>query len=433
MPRGQVIRVLVGVVAVTALAAAVAVAVAGDDDGNRVQRLRSGAAAPSLGSQADELVDATTTSMTLAPEATTTTASSLAPSPTTTARPTTAPRAAPATTTTSAPAPPSPVLDPGELECGAPPEGGLIRGDVVAVAMPDGIHELSLDGERDVVLPGVPRGEGGLFSSMAWSADGRRLAYISASPTRQSVHRYPLRDLTVVDLATSCRRLLTRSGADAFASPSWAPDGERLAYNRQIGGEPCCAPKATLETARADGTDVRRLATSVIGGSWAPDGSGRIAFGHEGRMSVVDREGRITTIDTNAGGAEIEAWSPDATRVVYTVSVNQAVWVAQADGAGVRRLTPNPSNNVWTSRFSPDGKRIVFNWRDELWVTDVDGGNQRRLVEKASTAGGWWTPRGDAIVYSGEGGTFVLPVDGDAAPRLLTARGSVVSVFRRAS
>jgi Tol biopolymer transport system component len=437
MSRGQLTRLLIGVVAVTALAAVV---VASPSEGPGA-RLRSGAAAgggdfdpPPDGSSATEPPPTTSMSQ---PEATASTSSSVAAAvavPTTARRtPSTTSSAVPTTSPPASGSLPAATLDPGEPVCAGPPEGGLLRGDVVALARADGIHEVALDGTRDVLLPGSPRPDGGPFSAVVWSQDGRRIAYTSRSTTRQDQYRYPVDDLTVVDLATGCRRLLTRSGTDRFGSPGLSPDGERVSYVRSLppGGS---GYGGSLETARFDGTDVRRLSIGAMGGSWAPDRSGRIAFGQNGKMSVVDQSGTVSTLDTNPGGAEYESWSPDAKRVVYTISVHQAVWVAQADGSGVKKLAPPTAggpSGIWWSRFSPDSDRIVFNWQNALWITDVDGSNQRRLVEKASTAGGWFTPDGKEVLYPADGGLYLLPVDGSAPPRLFTSNGSVLAVFRR--
>jgi dipeptidyl aminopeptidase/acylaminoacyl peptidase len=363
-----------------------------------------------------------------APETTTTSVAS-----TTTARPAAPATAAPPTTTTATPtttttALPPPTLDVGPETCAdRPPE--RITGAVVGVALPDGLHEVSLDGTRDVLLPNTPTTPPP--SPPAWSADGRRLAFVQPSPTRQDSAHYPARDLVVVDLVRGCSRVLAPRGSDSLDQPAWSPDGTALAFVRTVSGS-WPGPR-TLETARDDGTNVTRIAqgTYVLGASWAPDGSGRIAFGQDGGMRVRHRDGKVIVVDDTTGGAEFQSWSADSTKLVYTVSVHQGVWVAAADGSGYLDASPkgtrNPNGIFW-SRFSPDSRRIAFAWNMEAWVVDADGNNARRVTaEKAGAPR--WTPAGDELVYDGDGGVRIVPVEGGAS-RLLHA-GSVVTVFQR--
>jgi TolB protein len=342
------------------------------------------------------------------------------------------PQAATSPTTNATAALPPATLDPGEPVCVAPDAKGPVRGDVVGVIADDGIHEVSLDGTRDVLLPGTAPGQGGApMLQPAWSADGRRLAFVRNSATRQNRLRYPSQDLYVVDLDKGCTRLLTRSGSDSFQDPSWAPDGSRLSYTRAVDGAPS-RESSIVETARDDGTDVVRVATAAMGGRFAPDGSGRIAYGRDGGLSVADRAGKVTVVDDTTGGAEYASWSPDATRLVYTVSVHQGIWVAAADGSGVRNLAPSSGspNGIFWSRWSFDGRRIVFAQQDALWVVDADGANARKVGTTTSFNGGFWSPDGTAVVAHGDGGIVVTPVDGGTS-RVLRSSGNVAATFRR--
>lgn len=433
MSRPQVIRILAALVALTAVGAVV-VGTAGRSTEDDVATLRSGADPREV---IDELlpmdtapVEETTTTL----EATSTTLAS--PPPTAASATSTPTSSTPSTTaappTTVAAATPAAALDPGEPVCSPPPDGGLIRGAVVGVSMADGIHELSLDGRRDVLVPGSAAG--GTPTPAAWSADGRRLAFIRPSDSRQDRNRYAARDLYTVDLERSCSRLLTRSGSDSYESASWSPDGSRLSYTRRASS--MWSDPAALETARADGSDVRRLASSprLLGATWAPDGSGRLAFGQDGGLRVLDLTGRTTVVDDTAGGAEFQSWSPDSTQLVYTVSVNQGIWIARADGSGVRNLAPSGSRQpvgIFWSRWSPDGRSIVYAQGRELWVVGVDGSERRRVAEDVDFNGGWFTPDGAGVVYNADGDVLVAPIDGSTAPRLLKANATVLEVFRR--
>jgi Tol biopolymer transport system component len=77
------------------------------------------------------------------------------------------------------------------------------------------------------------------------------------------------------------------------------------------------------------------------------------------------------------------------------------VYVANADGTGLRRLTTNGGDDFDPS-WSPDGGRIAFrserSGEPEIWVMNADGTEQRRLTPGLSPA---WSPDGALIAFSG--------------------------------
>jgi Tol biopolymer transport system component len=89
-------------------------------------------------------------------------------------------------------------------------------------------------------------------------------------------------------------------------------------------------------------------------------------------------------------------------------SGNHELYLLDLAARSLRRLTDNPHVDFF-SRFSPDGKRIVFLRSQREWVTfrdstawdvyllDLEGGTERRLVR-----GGYyptWTADGKAVVF----------------------------------
>ncbi|NJN55447.1 MAG: hypothetical protein HC804_12240 [Anaerolineae bacterium] len=78
------------------------------------------------------------------------------------------------------------------------------------------------------------------------------------------------------------------------------------------------------------------------------------------------------------------AWSPDNSQIAFqsTRSGNSDVYVMNADGSNVRRLTFTDSYDGAPS-WSPDGRQLVFSSRRtgayELWIMNADGSNQHRI------------------------------------------------------
>ena len=67
-----------------------------------------------------------------------------------------------------------------------------------------------------------------------------------------------------------------------------------------------------------------------------------------------------------------------------------------ANGSNVRRLTTNQETPDRHPRWSPDGKKIVFQSErpnsgfDDILVMDADGSNVRRLTSERDNAHPYW-------------------------------------------
>jgi eukaryotic-like serine/threonine-protein kinase len=68
-------------------------------------------------------------------------------------------------------------------------------------------------------------------------------------------------------------------------------------------------------------------------------------------------------------------WSPDGKQIAFysTRSGNFEIWLINADGTGLRRLTETGNNKAFTPLWSPDGKRLSFTSNNgEAWILEVD-------------------------------------------------------------
>lgn len=103
--------------------------------------------------------------------------------------------------------------------------------------------------------------------------------------------------------------------------------------------------------------------------------------------------------------------SPDGRAVAYVVAtVDMAknatiatIWLAPTDGGAPKQLTSGPKHDRHP-RFSPDGKRILFesdrSGESQLWIIDLAGGEARQLTTIASEAKtGIWSPDGKSIAF----------------------------------
>jgi len=115
-----------------------------------------------------------------------------------------------------------------------------------------------------------------------WSPDGTKIAFVrveSAADNRYSVSLYVMNadGSAVTRLVDSSR--LTPPGGMYIQTPSWAPDGRRIAFTYTLAdGE-----SPALYLADADGTNVRLFGNPYeprYSPSWAPDGSRIAVVGH---------------------------------------------------------------------------------------------------------------------------------------------------------
>jgi TolB protein len=168
-----------------------------------------------------------------------------------------------------------------------------------------------------------------------------------------------------------------RSGAAAGTPRS------KIAFLRDVNG---ARGEASYElyVMNADGSGKRRLARSLGNGglraapAWSPDGR-KLVFAIQARGSagLCDR----------AGGC------------------NDEIFVINADGSGLRRLTRNAVPDGHAA-WSPDGRKIAFlSWRDgtgaDVFLMNADGSDQRNLTRRPGNEyGPAWSPDGRAILFS---------------------------------
>jgi Tol biopolymer transport system component len=228
-------------------------------------------------------------------------------------------------------------------------------------------------------------------------------------------------------------RKLTSGGTAVNAD--YSPDGERIVFERRNGGR---SPDS-LFTMGSDGSSQTRLPTTCsaptcLGDSapaWSPDGN-RLVFERAFGPIVNDTAAGLDLVTANADGSNeqvilhyrsLEAqgqephdaqWSPDGTRIAVMILNTKAkprnasaIYVLNADGSGLHRLTPirlNAGNPDW----SPDGKRIAFNSSYEgqaaveLYTVRADGSGLRRLRHESKRSYSFdpvWSPDGRRLAF----------------------------------
>ena len=203
---------------------------------------------------------------------------------------------------------------------------------------------------------------------------------------------------SVLPNGRALRRLTDDPGFDAC--PAYSADGESIAW---------CGPGGVW-LMNQDGTEKRQLTTFGTFPDFSPDGS-KIVFGGAPSGStnvdvwVIDADGEnLTRLTAAAGPDRFPAWSPDGTRIVFQSSRTgiAQVWVMRPDGSGQTQLTFDPVPKDQLPDWSPDGSRIAFVEQThpvggDVWVMNADGSNVSAITSGADKLGTAWSPDGSEI------------------------------------
>jgi eukaryotic-like serine/threonine-protein kinase len=236
--------------------------------------------------------------------------------------------------------------------------------------------------------------------------------------------------------STGIWRVPATGGAPALVTPGnfvrephFLPDGRRFLFNEvsMSVGRPV---DGHLFMASLDAEEPIRLIDHALGPWYAPPGY--LLFGRDGAVMAQP-------FDAAAGrlrGEAVPLVSAAATDVSFTLSVSTTgvlvyvpTPVAPQGGTPVwvdRKGREEPLGGLTLSQvegpqLSPDGTRIAFVHRGDIWVGDLAGRPPIRLTFGRSTTPRYmplWTPDGRGVVYEiGDGpdvGLWLVPSDGTA-------------------
>ncbi|MGH6909495.1 MAG: S9 family peptidase, partial [Phenylobacterium sp.] len=232
---------------------------------------------------------------------------------------------------------------------------------------PDGARLLYLDKSRIVEVSATGDGQShtlltdrGGIGSLAWSSDGKRIAFVSRRGSHALVGVYDFAARSIVWLAPSL---------DSDGSPTFSPDGARVAFIRTA------AEKRQAFITRRSGEPWSIWVADAASGRGA-----RAWVADAGVGSVFARTLSSENLLWGAGDQLVFPWEKTGWRQLYTVS---------AKGGAARALTSG-AFEVETLTLSPDGAHVVYTSNqddlDRAHVWSAALGDRR--ITRASQDGG---------------------------------------------
>jgi Tol biopolymer transport system component/DNA-binding winged helix-turn-helix (wHTH) protein len=275
-------------------------------------------------------------------------------------------------------------------------------------------------------------------TKMAWSPDGRFVA-VSADGAAPEAPRH----IELLDMQSGNHREITDPPSGQFGddSPSFSPDGLKLAFVRSI--SPSIGDIYVASTA---GGPARRLTADdgdILGQDWEADGRSIVFSSERGggislwRISTTGGEPTFVagggaklkhpTVARGTGAIAFEDWH-------YEINLVDA---AANPGSGAAAPIA-PTSDQWNfhPQISPDGTRIAFqstrSGQYEIWIARRDGSNARQLTRSGSyKSPPRWSPDGTRIVFATRlaetAQLIALNVESGAADTLATDADAVVA------
>ena len=264
-----------------------------------------------------------------------------------------------------------------------------------------------------------------------WSPTGEQIIFIS--------DRGGERDLHLMDPdGSNVRRVFKRKIEARRISPSWSPDGKKIAYRHldfNAGGSNGLFI-ATL------GEQEEEFIGMYSSPAWSPDGT-EIACGAAEALgtwiifiNVQTRKSERLLPKKTLRWQGNPCWSAAGDKLAFTGNKHpipaildrdlhnawadkDTPYIVNRDGTGLKQLVEEDGPAAWTSTLSPNGNEILYTQRSiddyQIFKLDVNSGVRTQLTRIDRNMGGdWFDP------------AYALPVE--PQPHLLTTTWAKVKI-----
>ena len=270
----------------------------------------------------------------------------------------------------------------------------LFKSDEPGTRKDNGIWRIDFDGQNPVRITRP----GGLVMSPTWHPDGTRIAFTEI--------RDYVGALIIQSLATGTRVTVPTTVSGTNNGAAFSPDGSRVVFGRVAEegtdlyeadvNRMCCAHKLTTNGKYA----------ANLTPTYSPDGR-RIAFmstrAGTPQIYAMDADGTDQSVLVPFDGGETGAsyapdWSPDGSTIAFgrDAAGGRQIFTYQiGTGQPARQQTSTGRQNEDPS-WAADSRHLVFRsnrtGRDQLWIIDLETGTSRQLPTPGGARLPAWSP-----------------------------------------
>lgn len=218
-----------------------------------------------------------------------------------------------------------------------------------------------------------------------WSPDGSTIAFRSGRSGSPQVH--------LMDADGANLRQLTFGAGLEVTDLLWLPDGKRLALLTHSGGEPRWQ---ALEIATGEISPLDEWSAEAFyqRPAFSHDGARLAYLTYPAEAARLPGQGQIRVQNLDGSGDHAltpeewastnPAWSPDDSRIAFLANPEGgsgpfALYIANADGSNLQRLSEAEFSLPAFFTWSPDGEAFVIFAGDALFVMDLQSGERTTL------------------------------------------------------
>ncbi len=285
-------------------------------------------------------------------------------------------------------------------------DGSVVYADRTArsllVALPDGRRRV------------VARSDSALFLSLSALPGSRAVlaTLLARGRTRMWIVAVMLKDGAMRDVGLGDQVLAAR----------YVPGGQ-LVYQRRVLGAELLAAPFDFGRLRVTGegravAPPARITFRVVPQWDAAAGSIVVVPPAPNQLVLVDRHGRLTTVEDDPRTYHHPRFSPDGRRIALDITdQDRDIWIVDVRDRRMTRLTVGETAN--DPFWSPDGRRLAYSavrggFRG-IFLRNADGSGtpDSILTDAQDRSSGAWSPDGRTLVSStsAAGGLWVVPLE----------------------